>query len=103
MKESRTDIIDLIIHVLQEHEKSLDETVNSLNSLYEKMACESLSYSQAQNVIKVHTKSLLDSTNNLTNIEIYIKNYVQELYNMNLIKENWIDSLIEKSMRERAP
>ena len=59
------------------------------------MNIESLSYSQAQNVVKAHTKSLLDFTNNSTNMEICIETYVQDLCSMNLIKENWIDPLIE--------
>ena len=76
------------------------DIVYNLNSLLERINVESLSYNQAQNIVKAHTKSLQKLTDDSNKIEMYIEYFVQDIYKMKIIKENWINPLIEYSIND---
>ena len=99
MSESKTDVIDFIINVLREHEESLDSSVTRLNSALENITIECLSYDQAKNVLKSHIKALQELTKDLIKVENSIEKFVKDIYNLNIIQENWIDSLIEYGVK----
>lgn len=102
----KIDVIDLIINVLRDHEKTLDGLISRFEEHLDNIGARKpqvsgLSYIQAISAVESHVYTVKEALKpEIENIlpslkRMLIQNYVHSLNRRNMVPDNWVETLIQ--------
>ena len=92
MKDSKMDVIDLIITALMDHEKMLDDLVSRLEN-----NIKTLSFEQVLQIVTAHATIIDSITEDKNLLDQAVKTFIIKLHHLEIIPVDWMRDLEVKS------